>query len=82
MDEQRRAYLKTRKPFLPTVGETYLTTGGGEVICENVFPTSKAAQLRNTKSDWVFVAHGIGKYVDGKIDWNFSTRGYFREKAI
>lgn len=68
----------TRKEFLPTVGEIYANEGGGEYICDSIFLDEKTARFRNIKSNWSLLAHGIGQYADGTIDWDFSTYGFFK----
>lgn len=37
------------------------------------------AYLKNLKTGWTLLAHGIGYYTDGSIDWDFSTEGHFEE---
>ena len=74
-----KAYYKTRKGFTPRTGETYENEGGGTFLCVSgrmgVGP--EIAIMRNVKSGWEFIAHGIGVYEDGKIDWDYSTGGSF-----
>lgn len=31
----------------------------------------------NVLSGWSFLAHGVGIYPDGRIDWDYSTDGRF-----
>ena len=31
----------------------------------------------NVRSGWSFLAHGVGIYPDGRIDWDYSTDGRF-----
>lgn len=77
MNEQRKANLQTRKDFMPIVGEIYKNEGGGQFICECVYPDEKTARFKNINSNWSVLAHGIGRYADGTIDWDFSTYGFF-----
>ena len=35
--------------------------------------------MKNIKSGWTFMAHGIGIYIDSRIDWDYSTGGRFEE---
>lgn len=79
MTEEKRAYYKTRKSFTPRAGETYENEAGGTFLCVSgrmgVGPA--IATMRNLKSGWQFIAHGVGIYEDGKIDWDYSTGGRF-----
>lgn len=74
-----REYRRTRKGFTPRSGEIYENEGGGQYLCVSgrmgVGP--EIATMRNTKSGWQFIAHGIGIYEDGRIDWDYSTGGRF-----
>ena len=69
----------TRKPFLPENGKIYRNAGGSEVVCIMALDGWKSctAVMANIKSHWTFIAHGIGRYEDGTIDWDYSTKGYF-----
>ncbi len=71
-----REYRNSRKPHHPILGGIYENEGGGVFECEMELPGNDAI-MRNVKSDWVFVAHGIGMYEDCKIDWDYSTGGHF-----
>lgn len=71
----RSEYYKARKSFRPEVGEIYENEGGGRYECIETGSTN--ALMRNEASDWTFIAHGIGVYPDGKIDWDYSTGGYY-----
>ena len=45
-------------------------------------PYSKhTALVRSTITGWTMVVHGTNIYEDGSIDWDFSTNGYFTDKA-
>lgn len=74
-----REYLRTRRNFAPSKGSTYNNLGGGWYRCVGVggFLGPYDAQMQNTDSGWTFTAHGIGNYEDGKIDWDYSTNGYW-----
>lgn len=74
-----REYLRTRRDFAPSKGSTYNNLGGGCYRCVGTggFLGRYDAQMQNTTSGWTFTARGIGIYEDGKIDWDYSTNGYF-----
>ena len=38
------------------------------------------AHFRNIRSGWTFTAKGIIQYIDGTIEWNHSSAGYFNDK--
>lgn len=66
-----------RKPFAPTPGEIYENRGGGKYLCQ--FFYKDTAGMINVNSGWDFEAHGCGIYPDGKIDWDYSTKGRFEQ---
>ena len=37
----------------------------------------KNPTLMNVNTGWEMVVHGLGQYDDGKIDWDFSTGGFW-----
>ena len=74
----KKEYYATRKPFHPEHGVVYENDGGGMYECTSwKNDDTDTALFRNVKSCWHFVAHGIGIYADGKIDWDYSTSGSF-----
>lgn len=78
MTQERRDFLRSRKPFTPKTGEWYRNENGAEYYCvcgrTGVAP---AMATMKSKSGWQFIAHGIGIYIDGSIDWDYSTSGRF-----
>lgn len=58
------------------VGNIYKNHGGGDYLCRDIFSIGNAI-MRNTKSGWEFVAHGVVMYEDGTIEWDYSTGGKF-----
>lgn len=34
-------------------------------------------ELRSVRSGWTFTAHGTNIFLDGSIEWDFSTNGRF-----
>lgn len=61
--------------FTPVAGETYRNHGGGEFRCLEV--SLNMATFVNVKSGWTLNAHGVRKYSDGSIEWDYSTNGRF-----
>ena len=69
-----------RTPLSPEVGQIYslASESGGEFYCERLQHGSAFnAWLVNVRSGWRFLAHGVGIYPDGRIDWDYSTDGRF-----
>lgn len=79
MTKEKRAYYATRKRDTLNPGIVYENEGGGFFRCLRSDPTVDAAIMKNIKSGWTFMAHGIGIYIDGRIDWDYSTGGRFEE---
>ncbi len=80
--------MENRVRITPEVGKIYEHNSGGTYIClslENEISvttsgnTGKSAVLQNTETGWTLLAHGVNKYDNGKIDWDFSTQGRFEE---
>jgi hypothetical protein len=71
---------KTRTPFSPEPGKIYelASPSGGRFYCESR-PSGSLfnAWMVNVLSGWSFLAHGVGIYPDGRIDWDYSTDGRF-----
>lgn len=71
-----------RTPFSPEPGQIYSlqSASGGEFYCESLQAGSAFnAWMVNVRSGWRFLAHGVGIYPDGRIDWDYSTDGRFTE---
>ena len=66
-------------PFVPMERLTYRNRGGGEFLCRWVFPSGVDAIMQNIASGWTFTAHGIRRYADGTIVWDYSTGGRFED---
>lgn len=56
-------------------GSGTLGMGGGTFHIQGM--DGNDAVVRNIKSNWTCVAHGIHIYEDGTIDWDYSTGGHF-----
>ena len=69
-----------RTPFSPEPGRIYrlASESGGDFYCERLQHGSRFnAWMVNVRSGWSFLAHGVGIYPDGRIDWDYSTDGRF-----
>lgn len=76
---------RTRTPFSPEAGTVYdlASSSGGRFYCERRQLGSQFnAWLVNIFSGWRFLAHGVGIYPDGKIDWDYSTDGRFTQFVL
>ena len=73
-------YYNSRKAFMPEAGGIYENEGGGIFRCLGAAHwIYDAVIMQNVISGWTFKAHGVGIYKDGRIDWDYSTDGYFAE---
>ena len=70
------------QPFQPTEGEIYRNAGGGSYLCRRALNGSESARMVNVKSGWDFIAHGLRRYFDGSIEWDYSTGGCFGEVPV
>lgn len=75
-------YYNSRKSFTPETGRLYENEGGGIFRCLRIDTYRRTAVMRNERSGWTFDAHGVGIYKDGRIDWDYSTGGFFAEVAV
>ena len=74
--------LKGRAPFSPVPGRIYelASPSGGRFLCRSrLYGSQYNARMVNVLSGWSFLAHGVGIYPDGRIDWDYSTDGCFTE---
>lgn len=74
MTENRR---ENPVKFTPTEGEIYENAGGGHYLCLTVL-SDWEAKVQNTVSGWTCYAHGIVRYDDGTIEWDYSSGGHFK----
>ena len=76
-----KEYRESRRRFDPVKGEVYENEGGGIFRCLKAprYANGHAATMQNIRSGWTFKAHNVGIYKDGRIDWDYSTDGYFAE---
>ena len=66
--------------FAPRMGEEYENAGGGRYLCTRSWDEDTwTARFLNTASGWELVAHGIVRYEDGTIEWDYSTGGHFEK---
>ena len=59
----------------------YRNAGGGSYLCKRA-RGSESARMVNVKSGWDFIAHGLRRYFDGSIEWDYSTGGCFGEVPV
>lgn len=71
---------KNRLAFTPVPNCPYVMANSLQsvVACVASFADNSAIMV-NMKSGWQCMAHGIGMYDDGTIDWDYSTGGRFVE---
>ena len=66
-------------PFAPMPYIIYDNRGGGRFLCVRNCYNETTAIMQNIKSGWTFTAHGIRRYPDGTIVWDYSTGGRFEK---
>ena len=76
MTTEKRQYPRR---FIPSVDRIYENAGGGRYRCQMPLGDRCDAWMQNTASGWTLLAHGIVRYEDGTIEWDYSTRGHFEE---
>lgn len=72
MDGKRNAVL--------VEGRVYQNRGGGKFCCLASWgePGGESkAVVRNVASGWRCLAHNVTMYADGRIEWDYSTGGFF-----
>lgn len=73
--------LRGRTPFSPEPGKIYelASPSGGRFLCKGLWYGTQLFDtwMINVRSGWSFLAHGVGIYPDGRIDWDYSTDGRF-----
>lgn len=76
-----KEYIQTRTKFIPEIGQIYENEGGGKYRCTGYYGKYFRDEpiMENILSGWTLIAHGVGIYEDGKIDWDYSTGGRFKE---
>lgn len=65
--------------FRPSVGSVYQNAGGGQFRCQYVASDGEFAWMQNTASGWTCRCHGIIRYEDGTIEWDYSLHGHFEK---
>ena len=69
--------------FAPQMGEVYENAGGGRYLCTRSWDEDTwTARFLNTASGWELTAHGIVRYEDGTIEWDYSTGGGFNDGRL
>lgn len=69
--------------FVPQVGQVYQNRNDRSYLCLSVekrlLLNDTTAQMRRTSDGWTLTAHGLIRYEDGTIEWNYSTGGRWNE---
>lgn len=69
------AILENRDSALPLVeNHIYTNHNGSDYLCKSI-SDSNSAVMERIKDGWTLTAHGIQKYADGTIEWDYSTGG-------
>lgn len=74
----KTAQRQNPQRFSPVVGEVYENAGGGRYLCRS--SNGNNGRMQNIISGWDFTAHGIVRYEDGTIEWDYSNGGVFLPK--
>ncbi|MVB10439.1 hypothetical protein CAFE_11280 [Caprobacter fermentans] len=64
-----------------TPGSTYTNHNGSDYLCKSI-PDDNSAEMVRIKDGWTLVAHGIQKYADGTIEWDYSTGGHWVKTSL
>ena len=76
---KNKSFYESRRTYAPEYGRTYINEGGGEYRCISQINSYETAWFQNVASGWVLIAHMIGIYEDGTIDWDYSNGIEFRK---
>jgi len=60
---------------------TYTNHNGSDYLCKSI-PDDHSAEMERVKDGWTLVAHGIEKYGDGTIEWDYSTGGHWVKTSL
>ena len=63
--------------FEPMLLKTYENAGGGRFRCQS--KSEGCIWMQNTASGWTCNVHGLVRYEDGTIEWDYSTGGHFEK---
>ncbi|QNK41564.1 hypothetical protein [Caproicibacter fermentans] len=74
-----RLWEKSSTTIVP--GCTYTNHNGGDYLCQSI-PDDNSAVMERVKDKWTLVAHGIEKYEDGTIEWDYSTGGHWKKEPM
>lgn len=68
--------------FTPQAGQTYQNISGLSYLCLDAGDyLPHKALMQSPKSPWTFTAADCRLYEDGRIDWAYSTGGFFAKEA-
>lgn len=62
------------------VGKIYRNRNGKWYLCKSI--DKGKATMERTTDHWTLVAHGIRRYEDGTIEWNYSTGGHWKKEDL
>lgn len=78
-------YTQTGRLFLPVPGKTYENLNGSFYKCLYADGVTGAVMQScsspNGAEAWTFLAKGCRQYIDGLIDWEYSSEGHWEVKA-
>mgnify|MGYP000848839660 FL=1 len=57
-------------------GCAYTNHNGSDYLCKSI-PDENSAIMERITDGWTLVAHGIQRYGDGTIEWDYSTGGHW-----
>lgn len=63
------------KLFIPKENKVYRNLNGSSYKC--IESSSEGTVFVNILSGWMFTAHEVRVYEDGRIDWDYSEGGHF-----
>lgn len=69
--------LWTRSPLVPIQGQLYRNRNGSDFKCIHVAPGENSATMERVTDGYTLVAHGLQRYTDGTIEWDYSTGGHW-----
>ena len=71
--------LWARSPLEPIQGAIYRNRNGSDFKCIRPIPGEYSAEMERLVDGYTLVAHGIQRYIDGTIEWDYSTGGQWPE---
>ena len=62
--------------IIPREGTTYRNRNGKKYRCAQYINVEAAVMVREPDG-WTLTAHGVRQYLDGTIEWDYSTDGHW-----